>query len=119
LYFAAQENHIEVVKFLVLVGKANVNEARNTGETPLFAAAQQCRIDVVRWLVQEGKANINQANARGMTPLLTSLHAKVVNIAVPRFLLSVGARITSLDDPTFTGVIKAWIHAKVQQREVT
>ena len=45
---AAQEGHLEVVRWLVQEGKAAVNEA---GITPLFAAAHKGHLEVVRWLV--------------------------------------------------------------------
>jgi hypothetical protein len=82
-------------------------------------AARAGHVHVVDWLVQEGKANINQATLEGATPLVASLQADVVNVAVPRLLLSMGARVTSLDDTIFIGLTKAWIQKKVQKREVT
>jgi hypothetical protein len=75
-------------------------------------------VEVVQWLIQEGKANINDTSADGRTPLMASLQAEIVNIAVPRFLLSVGARVSTLDDPIFTGLTKAWNQEEVQKREV-
>jgi hypothetical protein len=76
-------------------------------------------VGVVQWLIQEGKANIDQASIKGTTPLLASLLAEEVNIAVPRFLLSKGACVSSLDDPVFKGIAKAWIQEEVQKREVS
>jgi ankyrin repeat protein len=59
LYLAAHENHIEVVKFLVLDGKADVNKASTEGATPLYIAAQNKYIEVVKFLVLDGKADVN------------------------------------------------------------
>jgi hypothetical protein len=109
---------MEVVQCLVEEGHADVNQACDKGRTALYAAAQAGCVGVVQWLIQEGNANFDQPSMKGATPLLASLQANVVNIAMPRFLLSVGAHVSSLDDPMFKGVAKAWIQDEVQKREV-
>lgn len=57
LHVAAQEGHVEVVKFL-LDGDANVNFKNKHGWTPLHLANEQ------RWIAKEtmNKANIQRGN---------------------------------------------------------
>jgi len=47
LYFACEEGHIEVVKYLVKQG-ANINKRNNDGITPLSIACQERHIEVVK-----------------------------------------------------------------------
>jgi hypothetical protein len=75
-------------------------------------------MDTLRWLVEEGNANINTVFVSGATPLLAALGAEVVNIDVVRFLLSVGARVRSLDGPVFNSYARASILKEVQKLEV-
>ena len=41
------------------------------------------------------------------------------NLDVPRFLLSVGARVTTLDDDIFNSVTKAWLQEEMKKLEVS
>jgi hypothetical protein len=120
LHIATQEVHIRIVVYLIRVGKANVDQANTKGETSLHIAARRSHIVMVRCLVEEGKASVHTASAKGATPLLASLRAKKVNIAVPSFLLSMGARVRkrNLDDPVFNSFVKGGIHNEVQKLEV-
>lgn len=112
LYIAVIKGRLEMAQYLVREGRANVNHTCGGGATALFVAAQMGHLELVQCLYREGQANIDKTNLKGATPLLVSLLAKDVNIAVPRFLLSMRARVTSLDNPIFTGLTKAWIYRK-------
>jgi hypothetical protein len=105
LFVAAHNGHLEVVEWLVGGAQADVNKALVVnGMTPLLVAARACQYEVFQWLVQVGKANINQASRKGTTPFkyywpyyVTTCGA--ASLAVPHYLLSVGARVFSLGDP--------------------
>ena len=67
LYIAAQNGHIEVVRFLTEAG-SDKEKANNTGETPLFIAAQQGHIEMVQFLTDAG-SDKDKADDSGETPL--------------------------------------------------
>lgn len=76
-------------------------------------------MDMLRWIVEEGDADVNAVSASGATPLLSALCSKVVNLDVVHFLLSVEARVNSLDDPVSNNsYAKASIQEEVQKVEV-
>ena len=58
---AAEGGSIEIVKFLVQEGKADVNMVLQCGDygSALAAAAEGGSIEIVKFLVQEGKADVN------------------------------------------------------------
>jgi ankyrin repeat protein len=141
LFIAAYMGHDKMVRWLIGEGNASVDQANDVGETPLFAAVLRCSqgilrqansetmplssagckcdMDMLRWLVEEGNANVNTVSASGATPLLAALCAKVVNIDVVQFLLSVEARVGDLNHPVFvTSYAKASILKEVQKLEV-
>jgi hypothetical protein len=130
-----------MVRWLIKYGNANVDHVmEQDGHTPLFTAVQrcgmvvfrqansdavslstagyECDVDMLRWLVDEGNANVNHVSANGATPLLTALGGEVINIDVVHFLLSVGARVRSLDDSVFNSYARASILKKIQKLEV-
>ena len=53
LFMAAQEGHMEAVRFLIESG-ANKDQGMTDGSTPLVVAAQEGRLEVVRFLVESG-----------------------------------------------------------------
>ena len=62
-----------------------VDQANNTGVTPLYIAAENGHTEVVALLVKEGGAAVDQANNDGWTPLLTAAdegHTEVVALLV-------------------------------------
>ena len=74
---------MEVVRVLLDRG-ADINQARNDGQPPLFIASFNGRVDVVRVLVERG-ADINQAANDGVTPLMAARlnnHPEVVRLLV-------------------------------------
>jgi ankyrin repeat protein len=66
--------HLEVVKFLVESGKADVNKADTNGITPLCIASQMGHLEVVKFLVESGKADVNKADTDGRTTLWIASH---------------------------------------------
>ena len=67
LSWAAYHGHLEVEKWLVLEGRADVDSAY--GETPLSWAAKKGRLEVVKWLVAEGRAEADSMDWAKRTPL--------------------------------------------------
>ena len=85
------DSNFNVVELLVMA-KADVNAANNSGWTPLFFAADNSNSDVVAFLVDNG-ANINLVSDEGITPLLVAndvesvkVLSKTVNINKPNFV---------------------------------
>ena len=68
---AAQNGHLEVVRFLVESGANKDQGTTDDGVTPLYIAAQNGHLEVVRFLVESG-ANKDQGN--GATPLFIAAH---------------------------------------------
>jgi hypothetical protein len=60
-YIAAQNGHVDIVRYLVAELGVNVNQASKIGATPLYYAAQEGNLDMVRCLVRELGADVNQA----------------------------------------------------------
>ena len=84
LYTSSQEGHSDVVK-LLLVNKANVNQAKTTnGASPLYYASQKGHSDVVKLLLMN-KANVNQARNDGILPIVIASfngHLNMVQLLV-------------------------------------
>ena len=55
----AQDNQLELLKFLVEEGKANVERGIRDGMAPLFPAAQNGHCEVIRYLVRDAGANVD------------------------------------------------------------
>jgi len=59
LFLAATDNQLELLKFLVEEGKANVEHGIRDGMAPLFPAAQNGHCEVIRYLVRDAGANVD------------------------------------------------------------
>ena len=93
---AADKGFVEVVRFLVEEGKADVDKATtDVGATPLFIAAQIGHTEVVRFLVEEGKADVDKVNKKNQTPINIAVFKG--RLEVVHFLLSKGADCTIKD----------------------
>ena len=70
--WASQCGHLEIVRFLVKRGGANVNAARTTdGMTAQIDASLFGHLETVRFLVERGGANVNAAETTdGLTALM-------------------------------------------------
>ena len=89
LYIAAQNGHLEVVRFLVESGANKDQGTADDGATPLYIAAQNGHLEVVRFLLESG-ANKDQGTADdGATPLYIA--AQNGHLEVVRFLVQSGA----------------------------
>jgi hypothetical protein len=78
----------------------SINQASNTGATPLYVAAHKNNLDMVRCLVKEleAGADINQANRDGITPLMIAAGAEHERVVA--FLIKYGAD-PQYSTPTF------------------
>ena len=87
LFFAAQEGHVDVAKWLIEKG-ASVHAADAEGWTALFVAAEEGHVAVAKWLIENG-ASVHVVGNNGGTPLF--LAAKRGHVDVARLLIDNGA----------------------------
>ena len=59
LHLAARNGHLEVVKYLLEKGGAEVNEEDNDGWTALHLAARYGHLEVVKYLLEKGGTEVN------------------------------------------------------------
>ena len=80
LYWACDQGHLEVVRYLCSEG-ADVEAASDAGKTPLFAAVLQDQKAVVKCLVHEYGADVNHRSYNGRTPLFAALENDLEEMA--------------------------------------
>ena len=81
LYVAAQNNHSDIVKFLVAEGHTDVNAAMAMGGTALITAAHVGHLDIVKFLALEAQADVNRATIdTGSTPLFIAAQQGHIDI---------------------------------------
>ncbi|XP_056372521.1 ankyrin repeat and KH domain-containing protein 1 isoform X2 [Hyla sarda] len=109
---AAQEGHLELVKYLLSAG-ANVHAATATGDTALTYACENGHTDVAEALLQAG-ADLEHESEGGRTPLMKA--ARAGHLCTVQFLISKGANInhaTANNDHTVVSLACAGGHLAV------
>lgn len=109
---AAQEGHVELVRFLLEQG-ANVNATTATGDTPLSFACENGHTDVADVLLAAG-AELEHESEAGRTPLMKA--ARAGHLCTVQFLISRGAdvnRQTTMNDHTVLSLACAGGHLAV------
>ncbi|MDR3001909.1 MAG: ankyrin repeat domain-containing protein [Fibromonadaceae bacterium] len=104
LHNAATGESIELVRFLVLEGKADV-EARDeqNGGTPLRTLVSNGKsIEIIKFLVSEGKANVNAKDNGGTAPLQAAIMNG--NIEFTKILITAGADVNVKCDKGLTSL---------------
>ncbi|XP_030046487.1 ankyrin repeat domain-containing protein 17 isoform X2 [Microcaecilia unicolor] len=86
---AAQEGHLELVKYLLAAG-ANVHATTATGDTALTYACENGHTDVADVLLQSG-ADLEHESEGGRTPLMKA--ARAGHVCTVQFLISKGANV--------------------------
>jgi len=106
LMIASIEGNLQVVKYLVLTKKADIN---NSGWTPLQYACTRGQLEVAQFLVANG-AKVNALSPNNSTALMMSVMSG--NEYLVKFLLDNGADLKVRNQQGLTAIDFADIYAK-------
>jgi len=108
LIIAAQNNHWDIVKFLLEKNVKHevkcMSRSWNLGKTPLIFAALDGKLNIVKALVAKG-ADINAKDLSGNSALMMA--AKNGHETVTEYLLSKNAAVNYVNDDGYTALIYA------------
>jgi len=93
LHICAQYNKNEIAKYLINVGKADIECEDNDLNTPLIIAARYDNYDMIELLLKY-RIDINCSNITGMTPL--HIACENGNLDIVKYLVEMGANIDAL-----------------------
>lgn len=78
---AAANNRVELVKWFLSNGHAEINTSNKFGFTALLLAALKGHTELVAWLLEKGSANINEMTEFNMTPfMLAAAQGHIVSV---------------------------------------
>ena len=93
LHWASQKGYLDIVKFLVEEGRADLKKKDNKDLTCLFRAAQHNHLSVVEYLGEKEPSLIDEAGGEGRTPLWNTCYNGYNDIV--KYLIASGANVES------------------------